>query len=143
MGLLDSVIGAIGQAAAAGGTSGAGAAAPAELMRAVLGLLGNESSTGGLPGLVEAFRRAGLGDVVASWIATGPNAPISADQLGQVLGGDLLGQVAGQLGVTPGDASGQLARWLPEIVDQLTPQGQMPAGGLGGLSELLGMLARR
>lgn len=152
MGLLDAVIGAVGQAQGGGGGlgglgamlggggAGGGGGLSPDLLRAVLSMLGNDSAAGGLGGLVEKFNHAGLGNVIASWISSGQNAPISGDQLGHVLGGDLLGQIAGQLGVSHGDASGQLAQWLPQIVDQLTPQGQAPAGGLGSIGDLLGML---
>lgn len=149
MGLLDAVIGALGQAQGGGGGLGGlgglvgGGGGTPDLMRVVLGMLGNDSSAGGLAGLVEKFQQAGMGDVIGSWISSGQNAPISGDQLGQVLGGDMLSNIAGQLGMSPGDASGQLAQWLPQIVDQLTPQGQAPAGGLGSVGDLLGMLTRR
>lgn len=139
MGLLDAVIGALGQG---GGLGQAGPGNP-DLMRVVLGMLGNDGPAGGLGGLVEKFNQAGMGDVIASWISRGQNAPISGDQLGQVLGGDLLGNIASQLGMNHGEASGQLAQWLPQIVDQLTPQGHAPEGGLGSIGDLLGMLARR
>jgi uncharacterized protein YidB (DUF937 family) len=138
MGLMDAVIGALGQ----GGGLGKGGPGNPDLMRVVLAMLGNDGPTGGLGGLVEKFNQAGMGDVIASWISTGQNAPISGDRLGQVLGGDLLGNIASQLGTNPGDASGQLAQWLPQIVDRLTPQGQAPEGGLGSIGDLLGMLGR-
>ena len=42
-----------------------------------------------------------------------------------------------------GDAASQLSKLLPDVVDKLTPQGQLPQGGLGNVGDLLGMLARR
>ena len=130
MGLLDSVMGAVmGQVQQQGGITG------------VLGeLLANDGAGGGLRGLVEKFNEAGLGEVVGSWIGKGDNLPVSADQLKEVLGGDLLGKLAGQLGVDPAQASGQLADLLPGLVDQLTPQGVAPENGLGDSGDLLGML---
>ncbi len=130
MGLLDSVMGAVmGQVQQQGGIG------------AVLGqLLANDGEGGGLRGLVEKFNEAGLGEVVGSWIGKGENLPVSADQLKEVLGSDLLGKLAGQLGVDPAQASGQLAELLPGLVDKLTPQGVAPENGLGDAGELLGML---
>jgi uncharacterized protein YidB (DUF937 family) len=130
MGLLDSVMGAVmGQVQQQGGVA------------AVLGeLLANDGAGGGLRGLVEKFNEAGLGEVVGSWIGKGDNLPVSADQLKEVLGGDLLGKLAGQLGVDPAQASGQLADLLPGLVDQLTPQGVAPENGLGDAGDLMGML---
>ena len=130
MGLLDSVMGAVmGQVQQQGGVA------------AVLGeLLANDGQGGGLRGLVEKFNEAGLGEVVGSWIGQGDNLPVSADQLKEVLGSDLLGKLAGQLGMDPAQASGQLADMLPGLVDQLTPQGVAPENGLGNAGDLLGML---
>lgn len=131
MGLLDSVVGMLGgqqQGAAAGG----------ELLNVVLSMLANGSAHGGLGGLVEKFQQGGMGDVVASWISTGQNMPINGDQLGQVLGPDVLSQIARQLGVSPGDAAGQLSQVLPQVVDELTPNGSVPEDGLGSMADILG-----
>jgi uncharacterized protein YidB (DUF937 family) len=134
MGLLDSVVGAL-----AGGQGGQGGGGQAALISAVLSMLSqNGSAGGGLGALVEKFQQGGLGDVVASWISTGQNLPVSPSQLEHVLGSDMLGQLAGKLGMSPGDASAQLSQWLPKAVDHLTPEGQLPpAGGLGDLGALL------
>ena len=74
------------------------------------------------------------------WIGTGQNAPISGEQLGEVLGGDALGDLASRLGLPAGDAAAQLAQVLPGLVDRLTPQGVEPEGGLGNAADLLGQL---
>ena len=140
MGLLDSVIGALGQ--------GKGGANPqAALISAIVGMLnqggasqGGGAGGGGLAGLVEQFSRGGLGDVAKSWVGSGQNLPVSADQLGQVLGGDTVSKMAGELGLNSGDLLGQLSQMLPQVVDQLTPQGKIPQGDLGGMGDLAGML---
>jgi uncharacterized protein YidB (DUF937 family) len=156
MGLLDSVIGALGQSQGVGGVSG-GPGGQAELISAVIGMLGQgggQGGLGGLAGLVAKMQQGGLGDVAASWVGTGQNQPIQPDQLGQVLGGDMLGQLGQQLGMNQGDLLGQLSQMLPQVVDKLTPQGQIPQGdiagmlggqqggqgGAGGLGDLAGML---
>lgn len=135
MGLLDSVVGAL--AGGQGGGSGGGQAA---LISAVLSMLSqNGSAGGGLGALVEKFQQGGLGEVVGSWVSTGQNLPISPSQLEGVLGSDMLGQLAGKLGMSAGDASAQLSQWLPQAVDQLTPNGKLPeAGGLGDIGAILG-----
>jgi uncharacterized protein YidB (DUF937 family) len=119
MGLLDQ----LGQAAA-GAMGGGGNQNP--LMQAVIGLLGQNSSVGGLGGLIQAFQKHGLADIVNSWVGTGKNLPISPEQVQQGLGGDLLKQLAAQAGVSSEAASGQLADLLPGLVDKLTPEGKMP-----------------
>ena len=96
-------------------------------------------NAGGLPGLLAKLQQAGLGEAVQSWIGTGANLPVSADQIGQALGPNLLGLLAQQLGGNPQQAAGTLAEVLPGLMDQLTPQGQLPTGnGLGALGALLG-----
>ena len=89
-------------------------------------LLNPQGPTGGLPGLLEMFKGKGLGNVVESWIGTGPNKKISAGQVKKGLGPDLLEQIAGSVGLSKGAASGQLAKYLPKIIDKLTPQGRIP-----------------
>lgn len=153
MGLLDSVLGAIGggeqmqagSGAGMGGLSSIGGlvnlvTSNPQLLQAVAGLLSNDGAQGGLGGLVSKFEQAGLGDVVGSWIGNGHNQNISGEQLGDVLGQDTLGALAGKLGVSPDTAASQLSNILPSLINQLTPQGQTPAGGLGSSSDLLGML---
>jgi uncharacterized protein YidB (DUF937 family) len=76
--------------------------------------------------------------MIASWISTGPNPPVSANQVTDVLGADVLSQFAAKAGVSNQDAGGLLASLLPAVVDHLTPKGEVPAtneleSGLGGL----------
>lgn len=130
MGLFDSVISAVSNHVAQQGG----------LANVLGGLLANNGELGGLHGLVDKFNQAGLGDVVNSWIGAGANQPISGDQLSQVLGGDVLGKVAGQLGMDPAQLSGQLSALLPGLVDKLTPNGSIPQEGLGNTGDLMSML---
>ena len=90
--------------------------------------------------MLEKFNQAGLGDVAKSWVGTGENMPISAEQLSQVLGSGAIGDIASKLGVEPGAAAGQLSEMLPGLIDKLTPNGEAPAGGLGNAGDLMGML---
>jgi uncharacterized protein YidB (DUF937 family) len=137
MGLLDGVLNALQGANAPGGAgNGLGAA---------LGAVLNGAGGGNLGTLVQQFEQGGLGPVIASWISTGHNLPISPDQLQAVLGNDTITRVAQHLGVEPGQAAAQLAQWLPTVVDRMTPNGQLPAGDnhTGLLNEVLGSLAGR
>ena len=160
MGLLDSVIGALGQGAggqqnpqaalisaivgmlAQGGGSGGGGGGLGSALGGggAGGAAGAGGGLGGLGGLVEQFARHGMGDVAKSWVGTGQNLPISPDQLGQVLGGDTIGKMAGQLGMNQGDLLGQLSHMLPQVVDKLTPRGQIPQGDIHGMGGDLGSL---
>jgi uncharacterized protein YidB (DUF937 family) len=139
MGLLDSVIGALGSAQ--GGLNAGGSGGQPDLMGALSGLLGGNGSAGsGLGDLVARFQQGGMGDVVNSWVSSGANLPISAEQLQSVLGSDMVAGLARQFGMNPGDAAGQLSNVLPQLIDQLTPNGRLPAAGEGGLGDLAGML---
>ncbi len=102
----------------------------------------NDPRIGGLQGLVTQFQQGGMGGVIASWISTGQNQPISADQLQAVLGNEHLQQIAGQLGLNTQDVAGHLAQLLPQVVDKLTPNGTIPEGG-GNLGSVLGGLFGR
>jgi uncharacterized protein YidB (DUF937 family) len=84
---------------------------------------------GGLEGIVAKFQQGGMGEVVQSWVGTGGNLPISADQIQSVLGSE---QVAG-LTKAMGIDSSQLAHALPGLIDHLTPGGQLPQGGIGDI----------
>src|SRR5262245_20983040 len=81
---------------------------------------------GGLQGVVNEFERKGLGPTVKSWVSTGPNQPISADEVQRVLGADLLQQLSQKSGVSVQDLSRKLAEVLPQAVDTMTPDGTIP-----------------
>jgi uncharacterized protein YidB (DUF937 family) len=82
---------------------------------------------GGLSGLVQQFQNNGLGSVIQSWVSTGPNQPITAQQIQQALGSDRVKQIAARIGLDPNVVSQKLSTILPQIVNHLTPNGQVPA----------------
>jgi len=141
MGLLDSVLGSVLGGGGQQQQGGAGA-----LVQIVAGMLANQGGggaggggggLGGLAGLAEQFQKGGLGDVMNSWIGTGQNQPIAPDQLGKVLGGDMLGKLTQHTGMDQGDLLGQLSKLLPQMVDHATPNGSIPEGGIGDIGSLL------
>jgi uncharacterized protein YidB (DUF937 family) len=97
------------------------------LLEGVLQMLDSKGS-GGLGGLVQSFQEKGLGDIISSWIGTGENQPISADQIQQVLGSDVIQNIAAKAGIAPEEMSGKLAEFLPGVIDKLTPDGTVPEG---------------
>ena len=172
MGLLDSVIGAMaggnrgGAGGGLGGMLGGGGGVQGALLTAVIGMLANSAmgggagaatgagaqpqpqagglgGLGGLGDLMSKFSRGGLGDVMGSWVGTGQNAPVSGDQLTNVLGSGTIADLAKQLGLSNEETAGQLSQMLPEVVDRLTPNGQAPAGGLGSVGDILAQLSKR
>ena len=100
--------------------------------------------SGGLGGLIGAFQKKGLGDMISGWISTGPNPPVSAAQLTDVLGADTIGQFAAKAGVPATEAGSLLAGLLPSVIDSLTPDGKVPETNSleGSLSSLLSGLGR-
>lgn len=130
MGLIDSVIGSVmSEVQKQGG-----------LATALGPLLANDGPHGGLDGLIAKFNQAGLGELVASWVGKGENLPVSLDQLKQVLGEGTIADIAGKFGMTPSQAGGHMTDMLPNIIDQLTPDGTLPEGGFANAGDLLGKL---
>jgi uncharacterized protein YidB (DUF937 family) len=95
---------------------------------------------GGISGLIEKFQQGGLGEIAQSWIGTGDNLPISAEQIQSVLGNETVANIAAKFGVDPEQAAGQLSSVLPQLIDGLTPNGQVPEGGSDLLSAGLSLL---
>ena len=87
------------------------------------------------------MQASGLEKHAASWVGTGANLPISADQIKSFLSGGQLQQFAKQLGLSESDVAGGLAKFLPDVIDKLTPDGQVPQGDL--LAQGLGLLKGR
>jgi uncharacterized protein YidB (DUF937 family) len=96
------------------------------------------SGNAGLQTLLKQFQSKGLGDAAASWVGTGANLPITGDQLKSVLGNEKLLAIARQLGISDEAAANALASLLPEVVNHLTPDGQLPTNEL--LQQGLAML---
>jgi uncharacterized protein YidB (DUF937 family) len=126
MGLLSQIVGGV-----LGGAGGGGSPLESVLTNMLAG--GQQAGTGpgggGLGGLVSSFERAGLGNVVQSWIGTGPNEPVSPQQLQNVFGHDRVQAMAGQAGMAPHDFLSQLSQHLPKVVDGMTPNGRLPDEG--------------
>src|SRR5262245_26128264 len=96
------------------------------LMTALLTLISNER-TGGLQGFLDQFRRAGLGEIVSSWVSRGSNTPITTEQLERAIGSDTLNRIASNVGVARAASASALAYMIPRVVDLLTPEGVVPS----------------
>ena len=98
-----------------------------------------QNQPGGLAGLVQRFSQAGFGDQAKSWVSTGANLPISADELAAVLGQGNIEAMSQRLGVSAQTVTSSLSALLPHLVDQLTPQGEIAKDQdlAGGLSAIL------
>jgi uncharacterized protein YidB (DUF937 family) len=90
-------------------------------------LLGGER--GSLPELAERFRKAGFGDVMASWIGKGPNLPINTGDLRRILGEQRVQDLATLAGLPSGEFMVRLARLLPAAIHHMTPEGESESPG--------------
>lgn len=120
--------------------SGAQAGQPGSPAGGLGGMGGLLAAIGGIGGLIALFQKAGLGDLIQSWISSGQNQAVSGEQIGQVFGPERMGAIADQLGTSREAAAGQLSEVLPQIIDVLTPNGGVPQGGLGNLDSMMSVL---
>ena len=127
MGLLDNVAGAV--LGKLGGQQGGMAQIAMDMF----------NQHGGLNGVLDKFKQAGLGDAAASWVGKGENLPISADQVSSVLGSGAIAEMAAKFGISPTTLSTQIAEHLPNLVDKMTPNGEVTADSGNLLTSVLGM----
>jgi uncharacterized protein YidB (DUF937 family) len=99
------------------------------------GLVGGEMATvvgglierhGGEQGIVTQLESQGLGPTVKSWVGTGANLPITADQIHAAFGSEAIAGLAAKFGLNPQELAQKLAQALPQVVDKLTPNGVVP-----------------
>jgi uncharacterized protein YidB (DUF937 family) len=128
MGLLDSVAGAV--LGKMGGTQGGMAQIALDMF----------NQHGGLEGVLEKLKSGGLSEQVASWVSTGENQVVSADQITNALGSTQISELAAKFGISPDVLSNQLAQHLPDVINKLTPHGELPADSSSLLTSVLGML---
>ncbi|WP_442769453.1 YidB family protein [Zoogloea ramigera] len=151
MGLLDQLAGQVLGSLAGGDSLQQGGGGQAVLLQLAMSLLqgqgglgaqGGQLDLGGLiGGLVARFGQAGLAEQANSWVSAGQNLPVSAEQISQVFGNSALGDMAAQLGMPSEQVAGHLANLLPQVIDGLTPGGQLPAAGGADLGDALAGLA--
>lgn len=82
--------------------------------------------SGGLNDLLKQFQQSGHSDTANSWVGTGPNKEIAPDDLASALGSDKINALMSQSGMSRDDLLQGLSQYLPQVVDQLTPQGRLP-----------------
>jgi uncharacterized protein YidB (DUF937 family) len=136
MGILDGLLGS-----RMGGMTGDGTGGKqSPLLQIALQLM---QQNGGLQGMLGKFQQAGYGAQADSWVSTGQNQPLNADALSQVLGHGQLSQIAQQLGLSQGAVAGGLASVLPQVIDKMTPQGQVPDDHHDIVAQALALLTQR
>jgi uncharacterized protein YidB (DUF937 family) len=155
MGLLDGLLGSVLSGAMGGsarspgmqgmgmqgmGMQGMGGQGANPLLQLALQML---QQNGGIGGLLQQFQQAGYADHAQSWVSTGKNMPIDANVLEKIFGQGQLGQMAQQAGMSRQETAGGLASMLPQIIDEMTPQGSVPNNSDDMVSQVLAQLQKR
>jgi uncharacterized protein YidB (DUF937 family) len=145
MGMIDGLIGSVlsnmmgGAGAAPGAAPGAGAGAN-PLLNIAFQLMQQQ---GGLQGLLGALSHGGMKQQADSWVSQGQNQGVSGDLLKSVLGSGVLGNLGAQHGMDANQVSSGLASILPELINQMTPQGNVPNNANDMISQAMGMLLKK
>jgi uncharacterized protein YidB (DUF937 family) len=113
------------------GTPGGGGGGLSDLMKGGLGglLAGGAAGSilsGGLSDLMKQLQEGGQGDTANSWVGKGQNKPIAPGDLASALGADQIDSIASQSGMSREDLLQGLSRYLPGVIDHLTPDGRLP-----------------
>ena len=82
--------------------------------------------SGGLSDLLKQFQQSGQGEAAKSWVGNGPNQSISSDDLAKALGADQINTLMAHSGLSRQDLLAGLSQHLPEVVNELTPDGRLP-----------------
>lgn len=150
MGLLDGLIGNLMGSAPSGnraqdplggllsGLTGGQGQGGGQLLQIALSML---QQNGGLEGVLGKFRQGGMTQQADSWVSTGKNMTLSADQLQEVFGPSTISDLAARLGMSQDQAGSTMAKVLPEVINHLTPQGRVPADGDDSIAQALSTLA--
>ncbi|MGB8894183.1 MAG: YidB family protein [Pseudolabrys sp.] len=109
-----------------GGGSGLGDLLSGSLGGLLAGGAAGSILSSGLNDLLKQFQQSGQSDAVNSWVGTGPNKSISPNDLASALGSDKINALVAQTGMSRDDLLHGLSEYLPQVVDQLTPQGRLP-----------------
>jgi uncharacterized protein YidB (DUF937 family) len=115
-----------GSPASSGSTGGLGDLLKGGLGGLLAGGAAGSVLSGGLNDLLKQFQQNGHGEVAQSWIGSGPNKTISPDNLEDALGADRINTLSSLSGMSRDDLLNGLSQQLPDVVDQLTPDGRLP-----------------
>ena len=111
-------------------TAGTGGGLGGLLSGGLGGLLAGSAAggilSGGLGDLLQQFQQSGHGDIAKSWISNGPNQSISPDDLAKALGSDQIKTLMAHSGLSRDDLLAGLRQYLPDVVNELTPDGRLP-----------------
>ena len=87
--------------------------------------------------VLDRFRKSGAGSKVDSWVRQGPNEPIEARDVESAIDEETLASLSEQTGLSRQELIERITQALPETVDKLTPNGEMPVEGTKRTDTLL------
>jgi uncharacterized protein YidB (DUF937 family) len=126
-GLQDVLGGLLGGGSGGGTGTAAGGMNMGALAAALAPLVLKLIKGGGVQKLMDNAQANGLSAEAGSWVGTGANQQVSAEQMRGVVGEDVVQQVAREAGISEDEAAGVLAQVVPQVVDGLSPNGQLPS----------------
>jgi uncharacterized protein YidB (DUF937 family) len=128
LGGLEDVLGGVLGGASAGSTGTAAKGTNMAAVAAALGpLIAKLLKSGGLSKMVNGAQASGLSAQADSWVGTGANEPVSGREVRGIVGDDTVSELAHNAGITDDEAADVLAQVVPQVVNRLTPDGQLPA----------------
>ena len=98
------------------------------------------AQAGGVSGLEQQFQQKGLGGIIANWIGSGPNPPISGQQVASVVGDDKIAEIASKVGLSEDQVKSGVSKLLPLMVDHMTPNGTAAGQSANDVQGMLGSL---
>jgi len=134
MGLLDDLVGSLGN------SNGSG---QGNQMQQLMAIWNWVQEQGGAEVLLQKFQQGGLGQVLNSWLGSGSNMSIDGGEIQNALGNDQLQSLADKLGTDVQGASGTLAALLPQVIDELSPQGHIKTSNTQDLGAMVDGLFKR
>lgn len=162
MGLFEDVLGQVMKNSGGGGTATAerptGAPGGDQLTNMLASFLGADKkdaspiivaimkfvqSQGGISGIVAKFQLKGYGKQADSWVGTGANQQITPKQVADVFDRGSINNLAQTMNTTPEAATNTLSQFLPELLNQFTPEGKVPGNEGDILNSVLGMLVKK
>ncbi|WP_144185002.1 YidB family protein [Elioraea rosea] len=135
--VLQGMLGGQAQAGHGGAQANPLAGVIAALLTPQQGQAAQAFGSGGIEEILSQFRNAGYGSQAESWLGTGPNKSIEPQAMRAVFGEERLGAMAAEAGLPKDDLMSGLARMLPQVIDGLSPQGQLPQQRGGDMNQML------
>lgn len=123
---LGDLLGGLAGGGGSGTSGGGGGGGMGGMLVALAPMLGAALAGGGLQKLLGGFQANGMDDKVQSWVGTGENASLSAAEVESVVSPEQIEEVAQRLGVSHEEAASVLADVIPDVVDGVSPSGQLP-----------------